>query len=84
MRHDQIHDSNSYARVDIAAVWPAGTSVAAVPLPEAEDLAEVRADFAPTPAAPCCLPRRRSASAVLRAPPPSRRARRRPPSRQPR
>lgn len=51
MRHDQIHDETSYARVDMAAVWPASAHVAPVPLPEAER-AEERQAFVPTPAAP--------------------------------
>jgi hypothetical protein len=51
MRHDQIHDEASYARVDIAAVWPASSLVAPAPLPEAQP-AEKREAFMPTPAAP--------------------------------
>jgi hypothetical protein len=51
MRHDQIHDRTSYARVDIPAVWPASTYAAPAPLPEIET-AEERTPFVPTPAAP--------------------------------
>ena len=51
MRHDQIHEETSYARVDIAAVWPASAHVAPVPLPEIEQ-AGAGVPFMPTPAAP--------------------------------
>jgi hypothetical protein len=50
MRHDQISKKNSYARVDVAAVWPASARVAPLPLPEADE--NQAAVFSPTPAAP--------------------------------
>lgn len=47
MRHEQIADKESYTRVEVPAVWPAGAGVAPLPLPEATDEA-----FAPTPSCP--------------------------------
>jgi hypothetical protein len=46
MRHEQISSRDSYARVDVAAVWPASSEVAPLPVPEAEVPVE------PTAAAP--------------------------------
>jgi hypothetical protein len=51
MRHQQIEARDSYTRIDIAAVWPATTQVAPVPVPEIERV-DVRAGFVPTPSCP--------------------------------
>jgi len=50
MRHQQIADSQSYDRIDIAAVWPAGVQVAPVPIAEPD--AFCAETFRATPAAP--------------------------------
>jgi|GEM_PF-1526642 len=51
MRHEQIAESRTYRRVDLAAAWPVAAQVAPVPIPEAT--AEVGAQLLlPTPAAP--------------------------------
>jgi hypothetical protein len=52
MRHEQIADTGSYARVDVArAAWPVAGQVTPAPVPE---IAAEAADppFLPTPAAP--------------------------------
>ena len=36
MRHEQIRAYDSYDRVDVAAVWPATTQVAPLPIPDIE------------------------------------------------
>ena len=46
MRHDLT--PQSYTKVDVAAVWPAGVQVAPLPVPDLE----AKADFLPTAAAP--------------------------------
>jgi hypothetical protein len=51
MRHQQLKDHDSYAKVDVAAVWPASAQVAPLPLPEIAE-APAAAEFTPTPAAP--------------------------------
>lgn len=51
MRHQQIADTQSYERIDIAAVWPAGTQVAPVPVVEPAE-AFCAETFRATPAAP--------------------------------
>lgn len=50
MRHEQIAAKDTYAKVDIAAVWPASAQVEPIPVVEAEDAAAK--PFAPTAAAP--------------------------------
>lgn len=50
MRHEQIAAKDTYAKIDIAAVWPASPQVAPVPVLEAEDAAATH--FQPTAAAP--------------------------------
>ena len=47
MRHEQIFDTDSYTKVDVAAVWPVGGAVAPLPVPEQAPAPEVYA--APTP-----------------------------------
>ena len=51
MRHEQISARDSYAKVDIAAVWPSSAQVAPLPVPDIEQIARAE-DFTPTPAAP--------------------------------
>jgi hypothetical protein len=51
MRHDQIADTRSYRRVDVAAAWPVAAQLAPAPIPDAIEETEAR-PFAPTPAAP--------------------------------
>lgn len=51
MRHDQILKKDSYAKVDIAAVWPVGTQIAPLPVPDVEQAAPEE-PFMPTPSAP--------------------------------
>ena len=48
MRHQQIADKASYAKVEFPAAWPAAAQVAPAPLPD-EDAAEA---FAATPSCP--------------------------------
>jgi hypothetical protein len=51
MRHEQIADTRSYRRIDVAAAWPVAPQVTPAPVPEAVDEAGA-APFVPTPAAP--------------------------------
>lgn len=37
MRHEQLEAPNTYAKVDIAAVWPSSAQVAPLPIPDVED-----------------------------------------------
>jgi hypothetical protein len=39
MRHEQISATDSYAKVDIAAVWPTGAQPAPLPIPDVEQVA---------------------------------------------
>jgi hypothetical protein len=50
MRHEQIADEASYARVEIAAAWPAAVRAAPAPLPEDEE--GTFHPLAPTPSCP--------------------------------
>jgi len=50
MRHEQIFETESYRKVDVAAVWPARTEVAPLPVPEAAAPAPVHSK--PTPSSP--------------------------------
>jgi hypothetical protein len=52
MRHDQIAARDSYTKVDVAAVWPAGAQIAPLPVPDIAERPAAEQGFAPTPAAP--------------------------------
>ena len=51
MRHEQIHIKDSFDTVDVAAVWPASTQVAPLPIPDIEGTA-AQQTFRATAAAP--------------------------------
>lgn len=51
MRHEQIHDHDSYSKVDIAAVWPSSIQVAPLPIPDVEERFDAES-FGPAPSAP--------------------------------
>lgn len=51
MRHEQIYDSNSYEKVDVAAVWPATVQLAPLPIPDIDRPFDADA-FCAAPSAP--------------------------------
>jgi hypothetical protein len=46
MRHEQISAKDTYSKVDIAAVWPAGAQVAPLPIPDVEQATHQQATAA--------------------------------------
>jgi len=51
MRHQQALEKDSFAKVDVAALWPTGTQVAPLPVPDVDQPA-VQLHTTPTPSCP--------------------------------
>ena len=51
MRHEQIADRQTYAKVNVQALWPASAQIAPLPIPDVEE-AVTEPVFEATPAAP--------------------------------